>query len=140
MPNTLLTVLHEFPVVSLQIPIATRFLTSMASLKVVECFSIFYRTKSTTNSKVSRDILSSFNHKSWNKRSCLLHHILSNHDWSYSIIQDLCFVGSIDKFIKCRTYKLLPIYNKLFKIWKALRINSDLNRFPDFFFLVQFLK
>ena len=27
---------------------------------------------------------------------------------------------------------------KLFKIWKILTINSDLNRFANFFFLMQF--
>ena len=30
------------------------------------------------------------------------------------------------------------ILNKLFKIWKTLRINSDLNRFADFFFICNF--
>ena len=140
MPNTLLTVLYQFPVASLQIPIVTRFLNLMASLKLIQCFSMFSPTKSTTNSKVSGDILNSFTHKSWNKRSCLLYHILSSHDWSYSIIQYLSFVGSIDKFIKYRTSKLLWIYNNLCKVWEELRINSDLNRFADFFFLMQFLK
>ena len=139
MPNTLLTVFYEFPVASLQIPITTRFSTLMTSLKVAECFSIFSWTKSTTNSNVLGDILNYFTHKSWNKRLRLLYHILSNHDWSYSIIQYLRLVGSIDKFIKYRTSKLLRIYNgKLFKIWKALRINSDLNRLANFFFLVKF--
>ena len=100
MPNTLLTVLYEFPVTSHQIPIVTRFPTLMASLKVVECFWIFSRSKPTTNPEVSGDMLYSFTHKSWKNRSYLLYHILSNHDWSYSIIQFLRLVGSIYKFIK----------------------------------------
>ena len=93
MPETLLKVLYEFPVASLHIPTAARFPTFMACLKFVQYFSIFSRTKSTTNSKVSGDILNCFTHKSWNKKLWLLYHILSNHDWSYSIIQYLRFAG-----------------------------------------------